>query len=391
MRFLHTSDWHVGRAIRGRSRLDEFTEALDQVVGIAADERVDAVLIAGDVYEHHSSAPEADAVVFETFVRLHEAGIPVVVIPGNHDSPVRFAALGKLLTAIDTHVVPKVAPPDRGSVIELGSRDGSQTALVACVPFVPERRFGDAAALFDAPESWYLSYAEGMGEVMRAMATAFRPDAVNVLMAHLFTDGALLGGGEREITVGMSYAIAPSRLPAEASYLALGHVHRPQAVRGAPATARYAGSLLQLDFGEAGERKSVAIVESSPGTPAQVREVELTAGRALRDVRGTIDDIEEMAGSGAFGDAYLRVFVATDGPVPGLADRVRDALPNALDVHLVYERAESEGDADQTPIGSLHPRDQFLTYYRAQHGADPDAPLLDAFDECLTAETEEGE
>ena len=390
MRFLHTSDWHVGRAIRGRSRLDEFAAVLDEVVGIARDEQVDAVLVAGDIYEHRASPPEADAIVFDTFVRLHEAGIPVVVIPGNHDSPVRFDALGKLLAAIDTRVVPRVAPPDRGSVVELGSRDGTETALIACVPFVPERRFGDAADLFDAPESWYLSYAEGMGEVMRAMAGAFRPDAVNLLMAHLFTDGALLGGGEREITVGMSYAIAPSRLPAEASYLALGHVHRPQAVKGAPATARYAGSLLQLDFGEAGERKSVAIVEASVGTPAKVREVRLSSGRSLLDVRGTIDDVEAMAAAGELGDAYLRVFVATDGPVPGLADRVRDALPNALDVQLVYERAEELGPGDEAPVGSLHPRDQFLSYYRAQHGAEPDEGLIGAFDECLASETEGG-
>ena len=386
MRLLHTSDWHVGKAIRGRSRLDEFAAALEEVIGIAREEQVDAVLVAGDIYDHLTTSPEADAIVFETFVRLHEAQIPVVMIPGNHDSPLRFEALGKLLSAIDTTVVPRVAPPARGSVIELGSRDGAQTARIACVPFVPERRFGDAAALFDAPESWFLSYAEGMGEVLGAMGTAFRPGAVNVLMAHLFTDGAMLGGGEREITVGMAYAISPARLPATASYIALGHVHKPQPVKGAPATSRYAGSLLQLDFGEAGQAKSVAIVDALPGAPAKVREVVLSAGRKLLDLRGTLDDIEAAAGE--VGDAFLRVFVTTDGPVPGIADRVREALPNALDVQLVYERAEP-GDPGETPVGSLHPRDQFLAYFRAQHGAEAAEPLMDAFDECLEAEADE--
>ena len=386
MRFLHTADWHVGKAIRGRSRADEFAAALDEVVGIARDEGVDALLLAGDVYEHRAPAPDADALVFEAFIRLREAGIPVVAIPGNHDSAVRMEALAKLLRPIEVHMVPKVAPPDRGSAVEIGSRDGSESAIVACVPFVPERRFGDAAALFRAAEDWYQSYAEGMGRVLEQMAAAFRDDRVNVLLAHLFTDGALLGGGEREATIGLEYAVSPARLPAAAQYLALGHVHRPQPVKGSPAAARYAGSLLQLDFGEIDQRKSVAIVDASAGKPARVREVTLSAGRTLADLRGTFDELAARAGD--VGDAYLRVFVSTEGPVPGMAERVREVLPNALDVHLVYERTERE-DA-RPPLSSLAPREQFLVYHRAQHGAEPDDGLMAAFDEVLAGALEDG-
>lgn len=386
MRLLHTADWHVGKAIRGRSRLDESAAALEELAGIAVEEGVDAVLVAGDVYEQRAAAPEADAIVFETFVRLSEAGIPVVVIPGNHDSALRFEALGKLLGPIGVTVAARVAPPDGGGVLEVPARDGSDAALIACIPFVPERRFGDAAALFDATEAWYQSYAQGMGELLAAMAGAFRPDRVNVALGHLFTDGARVGGGERELTIGMAYAVSPGRLPGTAQYVALGHVHRPQDVRAAPAPTRYAGSLLQLDFGERDQTKSVSIVDASPGRPAKVREVELTSGRRLLDLHGTLDEVASRAGD--VGDAFLRVFVTTDGPVPGIADRIRDDLPNALDVHLVYERADAEGRAG-APVSSLAPRDQFLAYYRSQHGADPDQRLLESFDEVLAAEAGE--
>jgi len=384
VRFLHTSDWHVGRAIRGRSRKDEHAAALDEVVGIAVGEGVDAVLLAGDVYEHRAPAPEADAVVFETFIRLHERGIRVVVIPGNHDSSLRMEALGKLLRPIGVEVAARVVPPEAGGIVEVPSRDGTGVADVACIPFVPERRFGDAAQLFEASEAWYLSYADGMGELLGAMAGGFRPDRVNVVLAHLFTHGALLGGGERQAAIGDVYAIPPSRLPGDAAYVALGHVHRPQAVAGSPAPARYAGSLIQLDFGEIDQRKSVTIVEASPGKPAKVREVHLTAGRRLLDLRGTLDEVVAKAD---VGDAFLRVFVKTDGPVPGIADRVREALPNALDVHLEYER--SDAGPTSAPVSSLHPRDQFVAYCRSQHGAEPRAELMRAFDEVLTLETEE--
>ncbi|MGH2573828.1 MAG: exonuclease SbcCD subunit D [Actinomycetota bacterium] len=386
MRLLHTGDWHVGKAIRGRSRAEEFHEALQEVVGIALQEGVDVVLVAGDLYEHRSPAPEADALVFEALVLLHEAGIRMVAIPGNHDSAIRLEALARLLAPIGVTMVPRVVPPDRGGLVEIHARDGDEAAMIACVPFVPERRFGDAAALFRATEDWYQSYAEGMGRLLGAMTEPFRDDRVNVLLAHLFTDGAIPGGGEHQITIGIEYAVSPSRLPATASYVALGHVHRPQSVRGAPSPTRYSGSLLQLDFGETEQTKSVAIVEASAGRPAKVREVALSAGRRLLDLEGGLDDVVEKGR--ALRDAYLRVFVHTDGPVPGIAEQVRDALPNAVDVSLRYERAEATDDGP--PLSSLQPRDQFVSYFRREHGVDavPES-LMGAFDEVLQ-ELQEG-
>jgi DNA repair protein SbcD/Mre11 len=387
VRFLHTADWHVGRTIRGRSRAEEFAAALDEVVRVAVEEGVDAVLLAGDVYEHRAPGPEADELVFDAFLRLHDAGIRVVAIPGNHDSPVRLAAFSRLLRPVGVEVAARVAPPSEGGIVVVPSRDGAEEAEIACVPFVPERRFGDAAALFRASEAWFQSYAQGMGELLAAMAGGFTGGRIPIVLGHLFTDGALVtpGGGERELTIGIAYAMPPSRLPGDAAYVALGHVHLPQAVKGSPAPARYAGSLLQLDFGEAGQRKSVAIVDAAPGKPAKVREVALTAGRALRDVRGTLDEI--LAQASTLGDAWLRVSVVTEGPVPGLADRVRDELPNALDVVPVYDRDEDRGGAD-VPLRSLDPRDQFVAYFRSHHGAEPTDGLLAAFDEVHELEME---
>jgi exonuclease SbcD len=383
IRLLHTSDWHLGRTIRNRPRTEEFGAVLDEVVRIAIDERVDGVLVAGDLYDSRAPAPEADAVLVETLVHLHEAAIPVVAIGGNHDSAQRLEAFAPLYRAVGATIVGNVQRPDAGGVVELASRDRGTTALIACVPFVPERRFASTAALFDASESWYATYADGMGNLLDAFAAAFRPDRVNVLMAHLYADGSLLGGGEREVTVGLEYAVSPARLPATASYLALGHIHRPQRVAGTAAPGRYSGSLLQLDFGETEQQKSVAIVEAAPGTPATIREVALTAGRRLVDLRGSLDAV--TAAAETVGDAWLRVLVETDGPIPGIADRVREALPNALDVKLVYDRtADDETGPRSAGVGALNPRDQFAAYERLTHGVEPDPALLAAFDEVLT-------
>jgi exonuclease SbcD len=385
VRLVHTGDWHVGKRLRGRSRDEETVAALDQVVEMAREAQADVVLISGDVYEHRTVAPEADEIVFDTLIRLRDTGAHVVLIPGNHDSWQRWEALGKLLSPLGITAVPRVLRPDAGGMVEVPSRDGSEAALVACVPFVPERRFGDAASLFDDRATAYTAYDEGMGAVFAGMARGFHRDRVNILMAHTMIDGARTGGGEQELTIGMTYAVSPSRIPGTASYVALGHLHRPQAISAAPSPTRFAGSLLQLDFGEVDQDKSVVLVEAGPGKPPKVTELPLSAGRKLLDVKGTLDEV--LAQKERVGDAYLRVFVDTAGPVPGLADRVREGLPNAVWVEPVYERAD--GARPEAGMRTLQPREQFLHYYRHAHGADADATLIAAFDE-IYAEVAEG-
>ncbi|OLC52282.1 MAG: hypothetical protein AUH85_17445 [Chloroflexi bacterium 13_1_40CM_4_68_4] len=178
----------------------------------------------------------------------------------------------------------------------------------------------------------------------------------------------------------MEYAVPPSRFPGTASYIALGHVHKPQAVAGSPAPARYAGSLLQLDFGEREQRKSVTICEVSAGKPARIGEVALRSGRALVDVAGTLEELRAQA---RVGDAWLRVTVRTAAPVPGIADDVRQILPNAVEVRPEFPLLD-EQTAHESLMG-LAPRELFLRYYREKRGAEPVAELLDAFDEVQAA------
>ena len=376
MRFLHTADWHVGRTLRGRSRMDEFAAALDVVVEVAVSEGVDAVLVAGDVHDQRAVSVDADRLIFDVLIRLSEAGIPVVAIPGNHDSAPRMAAFAPLLERIGTRMVAKVVPPGQGSMVEIPSKDGRERALVACIPFVSPRRFSDATGLFEDLGGGYVEFDESMGKLIARYEAAFDLAAVNVLMSHMFVSGAKPGGSEREVTIGADYAVSPTRLPKTASYVALGHVHRPQKVAGAPGDARYCGSLLQLDFGERGQDKSLLVVEAHPGKPPKVEQVPVNVGRKLLDVDATVEGLAELAER--VGDAYLRVNLSIDQPRPGLADEVRAALPNALDIRLVLP--EREGEPERASLRGLSPREQFVSYYTSHRGAEPADALLDAFD-----------
>ncbi|HZB78464.1 MAG TPA: exonuclease subunit SbcD, partial [Actinomycetota bacterium] len=125
LRFLHTGDWHVGRTIRGRSRLDEFEAVLDEIVAIVRDEQVDAVMIAGDVYDQRAVTADADRLVFETMLRLSDLGAAVIAIPGNHDSAARLEAIAPLMKRLGIDLVCRMLPPGDGGIVEVGARDGS--------------------------------------------------------------------------------------------------------------------------------------------------------------------------------------------------------------------------------------------------------------------------
>jgi exonuclease SbcD len=377
VRFLHTADWHIGKPLRGRSRLDEYAMALEQVAGIAIERKVDAVLLAGDVFDSPSPSPEAEKLVYDFLARLLPERVACVVIAGNHDHPKKLAALATLLERLQIHVRAEVRPPADGGVVRVPSRDGSEEAAIAVLPFVPERKVVDACAVMDAEYKWYEAYSGRIEQILAALAKALPPTTVNVILAHLMVDGARVGTGERELHLGQIYGINPQQLPSTAQYIGLGHLHRPQEIL-APARTLYAGSLVELDFGEKEQDKRVVVFEAKAGRPASVESVPLAVGRRLRDIVGSFEDLQRLAAD--VGEDFLRVTVRADGPVPGLAERVRELLPNALEVAVDHPRnAVQPGPAGDARVG-LEPGRLFATYYEHRNGAPPPVELQALFE-----------
>jgi exonuclease SbcD len=376
MRILHTGDWHVGRTLHRRQRLEEARDVLAEVVEITEREAVDVVLVCGDVFEHYAPSAEAEQIVYRTLLALRRTGAHVVVIAGNHDNARRLAAVEEVFAATAVRLVPDVRRPEAGGVIELQAGSGER-AQVACLPWIAERLLFGADEMMGLQPEPYQAYAQHIPRVIDALSRGLDPAAVTLLAGHLFISGSRLGGGERELTTGQIFAVSAATLPTTVQYIALGHVHRPQEVPGAATPARYAGSLLQLDFGEAAQDKSVTIVDAEAGRPVRTREVALTRGRRLEELAGTFEELERMGAH--CGEAWLRVTLRCDGPQPGLADRVREVLPNALEVRLDYERQDPERRAQE--LRRLTPHQLFERYYREAYGAPPAEPVAKLFDE----------
>ncbi len=364
MRILHTSDWHVGRTIRGRSRAEEHRDVLTEIVEIAADRRVDLVLVAGDLFDTAAPSAEAERIVYRALLDLAEVA-PVVAIAGNHDHPGRLRAVTPLLELGRVTMAATLARPDEGGVVDVVTERG-ETARLALVPFVSRRAIVRAADLMEGEASEHEgTYAARLQRIIAHLVGEPDLDVVNVVVAHLTVVGATPGGGERRAHTVLDYPIPAGAFPGGLSYVALGHFHRAQRIPAA-STVWYSGSPLQLDFGEAGHTKAVLLVEAAPGVPARVEEVPLTSGRRLVHLVGTLEEVIE-AGRG-LDDAYLRVEL--DEPArAGLADEVRAELPDAVEVTLTPERREHRPAGGPTRVGRT-PVELFAEYLDAREARD---------------------
>ncbi|MGI8426134.1 MAG: metallophosphoesterase family protein [Actinomycetota bacterium] len=375
MRFLHTADWHAGKKLGRIDRTVEFEAVFDEIVEIARDQKVDAVLVSGDLFDRALPPLDSLRLVIETLVRLGEAAGAVVAIPGNHDSAQLFEVLRPLLAQSGVILGPRLARPDSGGVISVPSRDGSERASIGLFPFLHEAQVVD---FMQDSADWYKGYAGKIGEVSRALCAAFDPSCPGILMAHYFIEGSEVGGGERRIHLGQQYAATSQSVPPGAAYAALGHIHRPQEIPASAIPARYSGSLLQLDFSERTHRKEVVIIDVKPGLPAKIASIQLGSGRRLIRVEDELEALRKRADE--FGDAYLDVRVKTSGPVFGLLEQVRQFLPNALMVQAVYERVDTS-----QPIGTgaedSSLTDAYAGYHLVAHGVEASSDLLDAFSE----------
>ncbi|MGH2667998.1 MAG: metallophosphoesterase family protein, partial [bacterium] len=337
MRILHTADWHLGKKLGRIDRRSEFEQALDELVAIARAQKVDLVVVSGDLLDRVMPPLDWLALALDTLVRLADAAGHVVAIAGNHDSPPLFELLAPLLRPRGIVLAPRVARPERGGVVTVPSRDGAESASVALLPFLQEAEVVDFMA---SSEEWFKGYETKVRLLARALCAAIEPETVGIFAGHFFVAGAELGGGERRIHIGPQYAATAHAIPGSVQYAALGHVHRPQEVPGAAVRTRYAGSLLQLDFSERTHSKEVVIVEASVGRPPTIDTIPLASGRRLIRIEDTLEGLqsraEELTG------AYLDVRVKTGGPVFGLADQVRTLLPGAVMVQATWERPPAE-------------------------------------------------
>jgi exonuclease SbcD len=322
MRLLHTSDWHLGRAFHGVDLLAAQAAFLDHLVEVVRAERVDAVVVAGDVYDRALPPVDAVRLLDDALDRLLDAGAQVVVSSGNHDSAQRLGFGARRAERAGLHLRTAVADLDRPAL--LGDEHGE--VAVYALPYLEPATV--AEALGTAP-----SHQQVLGAALARVRADLRgrPGARSVVAAHAFVTGAAPSDSERDIRVGGVGAV-PQALFTGFGYTALGHLHGPQQLA---ATVRYSGSPLPYSFSEAHHRKGSWLVDLGLQGVAGVERVPAPVHRPLATLRGRLDDLlADPAHAGA--EAAFCQVVLTDAERPAVPmDRLRTRFPHT--VHLTFE------------------------------------------------------
>jgi exonuclease SbcD len=371
MRILHTSDWHVGKVLKGRTRHEEHIRVLGQVVEIARTEQPDLVIVAGDLYDTAAPGPDSTRVVTRALTALRQTGAQVVAIGGNHDNGPALDALRPWAEAAGIVLRGSIRDnPDE--LLITGTTAGGERWQLVALPFLSQRYAVRAAEMYEltAAEASQ-TYADHIARLIARLSRSFaEPGLVNLLTGHLTVVGASTGGGEREAHTVMGYAVPATVFPSNAHYVALGHLHRSQQVIG-PCPVRYSGSPLAVDFGEEENVCSVAVVEVSADRAARVRDVPVTSAKTLRTVRGTLEQLATVN----LPDAWLRVFIR-ETPRVGLREDVQELLPNALEVRIDPDMVPDPRAAQMAQRQGRSPRQLFGDYLDSRGNAEDDVREL---------------
>ncbi len=342
MRLIHTSDWHLGHRFHGRKRYAEQERFLDWLATLIEAQRIDALLVAGDIFDTTTPGSRAQALYYRFLHRL--AGSPcrhVIIIGGNHDSPALLEAPRELLRHLQIHVVGAVNDEPGKEILLLNDHQGRPELLVCAVPFLRDRDIR-ASVAGETLEEKGLKLQQGIREHFQQVCQAadqirhdIDPALPLVVMGHLFVAGGKTreGDGVRELSIGGLSRIEGTSFPDCIDYLALGHLHLGQLVAGSP-TRRYCGAPLPMSFSEAGQDKQILAL-TSEGRAVTVEPVVVPSFQQLVSLRGDLPlllrGVEEL--KAAASSAWLELQYEGEALIPNLREQLLAAVEGSeLDI-----------------------------------------------------------
>ena len=360
MKLFHTSDWHLGRMLYGRSLLEDQRWFLRQVFLPAVErERPCCVLIAGDVYDRQIAPVEAIALFDETLSQLLKLGTKVCVIAGNHDGPGRMALLKNALRHSGVYFATQLSDAFSPVLLE----EKGQALQIFPLPY------------FDAAQGREFLGDESLrGEgacmelLLERLVPLFQPGAGHLLVSHCFAAGAQTSDSESATFVGGSGQVPPA-LFAPFDYVALGHIHGPQQV--GKATIRYCGTPLKYSFSEANHEKSVTVVEMEEKGNVSIRTIPLMPLRDLREIRGSYEEVtlRDFYEGKDFREDYLHIILTDEEDVPDGAAKLRLIYPNLMKLSYDNRRTQNQAQWEEMgPTEEKSPLAMLEEFYEKQNG-----------------------
>ncbi len=383
MKFIHTSDWHIGRQFHNVSLLEDQRHVLAQIVDYLNTESADALVIAGDIYDR--SVPPATAVKLLDDVLnkvCNEMGIPVIIISGNHDSPERLRFGSRQLKQAGLHIFGDISTI--ASPVTITGKSGVTVNFYGIPYHDPEQ----IRHHYDTPVR---NHDEAHSFVVEQIKQSFRtPDAINVLISHCFVDGSEECESERPLSIGGADRVSYAPM-LNFNYVALGHLHGPQ-YRG-ETHVRYSGSILKYSFSEQHQKKGVTLVELDVNGSPTISPLPLKPLRDMRILEGEIADIVEQGKTDPNASDYLMVRLTDTHAILDAMGKLREVYPNVLHLEKPGIMAVGEKKAMNREKLKRSEIDMFRDFYGQVSGSvlssEQDSALESVINSLHKTETEQ--
>jgi DNA repair protein SbcD/Mre11 len=378
MKILHTSDWHIGRTLYGKKRYEEFEAFLEWLSNTLQSEQVDILLVSGDVFDTSTPSNRAQELYYRFLCRIAQSTCRhIVIIAGNHDSPTFLNAPREILRALDVHVIGQASLELNDQVIVLENNDKGAEAIICAVPYLRDRDIRSVEAgesIEDKDRKLIDGITQHYDEVARIADQKRKDlnlDIPLIAMGHLFAAGGktVEGDGVRELYVGSLAHVSAHIFPDCLDYVALGHLHVPQTVNGSE-LIRYSGSPIPMGFGEAGQEKSVCLVEFI-GAQANLKQIKVPVFQKLVRLQGDWNDIQArlLELSVTKVEAWLEIIYQSDEVLPDLRERLDEAIKGS---QLEILRVKNTRIIDRV-LGQFHENETL-----------DDLDIHDVFERCLS-------
>ncbi|MDO4401942.1 exonuclease SbcCD subunit D [Sarcina ventriculi] len=404
MRILHTADWHLGKSLEKRSRIDEQKKFLDDFIEIAKENNIDLVIIAGDIYDSSNPPAIAEKMFYDTLKKISDNGKRLIlIIAGNHDNPERLVAsaplarehgiimIGTLKTIIDTgnYGRHKIINSGEGFIeVEING----EKAVILTVPYLSEKRLNEVLYKdMDSDEERIKSYSDRVFSLFDSLKDNYREDTINLLVSHLFAMGSEEGGSERSIQLGGSYIVNCECFPKEAQYIALGHVHKPQLVPGTNKKARYSGSPIHYNKKEVSYNKKCFVVDVKANEEANVKEVYFKVYKPIEIWKcENFDDALLKCEENKDRECWVYLEIKVDrymreDEIKKLKELKKDILEITPIIENIHRDDESAISLSEKSFEEL-----FIDFYKKERMGEPDKEIIDLFLN-LVYEEENGE
>lgn len=404
MRILHTSDWHLGKSLEKRSRIDEQRKFLDDFIEVAKENNIDLVIIAGDIYDSSNPPAIAEKMFYDTLKKISDNGKRLIlIIAGNHDNPERLVAsaplarehgiimIGTLKTIIDTgnYGRHKIINSGEGFIeIEING----EKAVILTVPYLSEKRLNEVLYKdMDSDEERIKSYSDRVFSLFDSLKDNYREDTINLLVSHLYAMGSEEGGSERSIQLGGSYIVNCDCFPKEAQYIALGHVHKPQLVPGTNKKARYSGSPIHYNKKEVSYNKKCLVVDVKANEEANVKEVYFKVYKPIEIWKcENFDDALLKCEENKDRECWVYLEIKVDrymreDEIKKLKELKKDILEITPIIENIHRDDESAISLSEKSFEEL-----FIDFYKKERMGEPDKEIVDLFLN-LVYEEENGE